>query len=144
GSTSFQACATARGLRKYLLTHANGQGPISRVMPDERCVSHQPGRAIMALRDPIAAYNAANNAEAQFLCDFLLNAGIEAYTTPDESLAGFSILGPMPEIHRPQVWIDKSDVERAGPLLADFERRQADRDDEEVSEDEEPIAVVCD
>jgi len=81
----------------------------------------------MALRDPIAAYNAANNMEAQLLCNLLGEAGIEAYVTEDVSQVGVWMLGLIPEIHKPQVWIERTDTERARPILEDYERRAAAR-----------------
>jgi hypothetical protein len=39
----------------------------------------------MALRDPVAVYNAANNVEAAFVRDGLIAAGVEAYVIEDLS-----------------------------------------------------------
>jgi hypothetical protein len=80
----------------------------------------------MALRDPVAAYDAANNLEAIFVRDALVAAGVEAYVTEDISQVGVWALGLIPEIHKPQVWVDRSDLERVKPLLDDFEQRAAE------------------
>jgi hypothetical protein len=47
----------------------------------------------MALRDPVAVYNAANNLEAQLLSNRLNEAGIEAHVTEDVSIVGVWLLG---------------------------------------------------
>ena len=67
----------------------------------------------MAISHPIAVYNAENNVEAQMLCAYLDQNGIEAYPTLDDSVVGFWSFGVLPEIHKPQVWVDKSKVEAA-------------------------------
>jgi hypothetical protein len=96
----------------------------------------------VALRDPVAVYNAATNMEAQFLCNLLCDAGVEAFLTEDISRAGTWFGGLVPEIHKPQVWVERDDVERAVPVLEEYERRTAKR----RSADEEsgrPIPAVC-
>jgi hypothetical protein len=50
--------------------------------------------------------------------------GIEAYVTFDESVVGLGMLGPLAEIHKPQVWVDRSNLEKARPLLMKYEQRQ--------------------
>jgi len=80
----------------------------------------------MALKEPFAAYNAAHNVEAELVRNVLLAAGIEAHFTEDLMSLGIFAFGPIPEIHRPQVWIERADAERAGPILAQFERRAAE------------------
>ena len=96
----------------------------------------------MALQDPVAVYNAANNVEAQLLCNLLVDAGIEAFVTEDVSQVGVWLLGLIPEIHKPQVWVDRSNVEGAAPLIEEFDDRlieQAGVDEVELP-DETPDA----
>lgn len=81
----------------------------------------------MVLRDPIAAYNAGSNTEAHLVCGLLHEAGIEAVALEDNSQAGVWIGGTIPVIHKPQVWIERNDGERARPVLADYERRNVER-----------------
>ncbi|HEX4607870.1 MAG TPA: DUF2007 domain-containing protein [Urbifossiella sp.] len=99
----------------------------------------------MALRDPFAAYNAASNIEAHLVCGLLLDAGIEAVVIEDVSQVGVWLGGPVSEIHKPQVWIERSDIERARPVLTDYDRRNADRRAAERVEAEEglPVVAVC-
>jgi hypothetical protein len=80
----------------------------------------------MPLRDPVAVYNAANNTQAMVVRDALAAAGVEAFVTEDLSVVGTWIGGFIPEIHKPQVWVDRADVERAAPVLVEYERRAAE------------------
>jgi hypothetical protein len=96
----------------------------------------------MSLRDPVAVYNAATNEEARLLCDLLLKVGIEAYLMEDLSVVGAWVGGLVPEIHKPQVWVDRDDVERAVASLEDYERRSAERRGT-APIDERPVEAVC-
>ncbi len=95
------------------------------------------------MRKPIAVYNAATNLEAHAVKGLLTAAGIEAFAVDDVSLAGFSAFGTLPEIHKPQVWIDESDLERARPLLQAYEKSQAERGAAAAEGEAAPIEVVC-
>src|SRR5437870_2028767 len=99
----------------------------------------------MALRDPVAVYNAANNLEVHFVRDALVAAGIEAFLTEDVSQIGMWLGGLMPEIHKPQVWVDRTDMERAKPVLDEFERRAAELRGANVDDAEAgaPVEAVC-
>jgi hypothetical protein len=97
----------------------------------------------MALRDPVAVYNAANNLEAHFVCEALAAAGVEAYPTEDVSQIGTWVGGLVPELHKPQVWVEREDVARAVPVLEDFERRKAELQSEGGGDAGPPIEVVC-
>ena len=90
----------------------------------------------MALRDPVAVYNAANNMEAHTVRSLLVDAGIEAFVTEDVSTVGVWMFGLISEIHKPQVWIDRSNIEQAVPHINEYECRlkeRADMDDENES-----------
>jgi uncharacterized membrane protein YhaH (DUF805 family) len=93
----------------------------------------------VAFRDPLAAYNAASNLEAHLVCDLLLEAGIDALVIEDVSQAGTWLGGMTPEIHKPQVWIERADADRAAPVLAEYERKLAERQDDTG----EGIQVTC-
>jgi hypothetical protein len=96
----------------------------------------------MPLRDPVAVYNAANNVEAHLLRNALGTAGVEAFVTEDISQG---ILGLIPEIHKPQVWVERADVERVKPILDDYERRAAELRDANTQDEqtETAVEVVC-
>jgi hypothetical protein len=78
----------------------------------------------MAILDPVSVFNAKNNLEASQLQLMLEGEGVEAYVTFDESAVGFGMFGPLAEIHKPQVWVDRSNLEKARPLLMKYEQRQ--------------------
>ena len=42
----------------------------------------------MSLSDFVAVYNAATNVEAHLVCELLIEAGVQAHVTEDNSLAG--------------------------------------------------------
>lgn len=88
----------------------------------------------MAILNPVVAYNAANNAEAHLLCNYLEQNGIEAHATFDESVVGLWAFGTLPEIHKPQIWVDKANVEAAVSLLAEYERGRSQRNAAERSD----------
>jgi hypothetical protein len=100
----------------------------------------------MGLRDPIAVYNAADNMEAVFVRDALVAAGIEAYVTEDVSQVGAWVGGFIPELHKPQVWVERADSERARPVLDNYEERAAHLRGDRASAAlaEPPVEVVCD
>jgi hypothetical protein len=80
----------------------------------------------MALRDPVAVYNAATNAEAQLIRNLLVDAGIEAFAVEDVSQVGTWALGLIPEIHKPQVWVDRCNVEGARSFLVRYEQQSGE------------------
>ncbi len=58
----------------------------------------------MALNDPFAAYNAGSNLEAHLVGGLLNDAGIASQVIEDVSQVGIGWVGPLSEIHKPQVW----------------------------------------
>jgi len=81
----------------------------------------------MELRDPVIAYDAATNVEAQLVKMLLTEAGIDAFASEDHSTAGLWMFGVMPEIHKPQVWVSSEDHDRAQLLLQEYEQQAAER-----------------
>jgi Putative prokaryotic signal transducing protein len=75
----------------------------------------------MAITNPIPVYNAKDNIEAHIVRNYLEQNGIDAYVTRDDSLGGIWMFGLLPEIHKPQVWVDRSNLDAAFPLLQQFE-----------------------
>ncbi len=98
----------------------------------------------MALKDPVAVYNAANNAEVYVVQDALTAAGIEAFITEDNAGQGLWALGMLPEIHKPQVWVERVDAERVKPILAEFERRKAELSGVQGDELAPEVRAKCD
>ncbi len=87
----------------------------------------------MALRDPVAVYNAADNVDAHLVCNALVQAGVEAFAVDDVSAVGLWWGGGLPEIHKPQVWTERADIERVKPLLDEYERQQVQRQQAEAT-----------
>ena len=81
----------------------------------------------MNLDDPVVAYVAETNHEAQMVQHFLENEGIAAFASEDNSLVGHWTFGSLPEVYRPEVWISRADVSRVAELLTEFERRKNER-----------------
>lgn len=101
----------------------------------------------MALTDPYVAYNAGSNLEAHMVCGRLLDAGIEALVVEDVSQAGIWVGGTIAGIHKPQVWIERADIERAAPVLTDYEQATNKRLAAEYNASgtaEPPVTVLCD
>jgi hypothetical protein len=100
----------------------------------------------MGIDHPVAVYTAENNVEAQQLCEYFGQYDVEAYPTLDDSLAGFWTFGILPGIHKPQVWVDQSNVEAARPLLIEYERelrRRRPTSDASQTASAGSIDVVC-
>jgi Putative prokaryotic signal transducing protein len=99
----------------------------------------------MNLKDPVPAYDGADTVEVHILQNLLDEAGITAFIMEDDSPVGMWG-GLVAETDKPQVWIEREDLERAKPVLVDYERliverRAADADaDTKVA----PIKVTCD
>ena len=71
----------------------------------------------------------------------MLNAaGLEAFVVEYVSPVGTWIGGLLPQIHKPQVWIDRSEIDRARPILEDYARAEERRSVAVVGP---PIDVVC-
>jgi putative signal transducing protein len=95
----------------------------------------------MPLRDPVAVYNASTNVEAHLACHALLQSGVEATVVEDHSTAGLWMLGTVPEIHKPQVWVERDDVDRAKSVLEEYEQQAATKREALASGD--PVFVTC-
>ena len=92
----------------------------------------------MAIRDPVAVYNAANNVEANLVRIALINSGVPASVT--EPIAGEWMF-----IDKPQVWVDRADIERAKPILEEYERRALEQGAAAPGDGAtgSPIELVC-
>ena len=97
----------------------------------------------MTLEDPVTAYNAETNMDALLAQQYLESNGIAAFATEDNSLVGYWMFGTLPEIHKPQVWVDRQDAEEAGRLLAEFERQKRDRNADRKANESKTIEVLC-
>jgi hypothetical protein len=71
----------------------------------------------------------------------LRDAGLEANVVEDLSTAGIWLGGVVGEIYKPQVWIEREDVERAKPVLDEFERQAMER--RRAAANAPDIEVLC-
>jgi hypothetical protein len=97
----------------------------------------------MALSDPVAVYDAENNVEANLLCSILNEAGIEAYPTEDVTQAGTWVGGIAPEGQKPQVWVERANVDQAVPILEQFDKELAERRRAEQASGANVVEVTC-
>jgi hypothetical protein len=95
----------------------------------------------MPMRDPVAVYNAATNIEAHLICNALFQNEVNAMVVEDASVVGLWFGGAMPEIHKPQIWVERADLDRAKTVLEEYERRAAAQRDSLAAG--EPIVVEC-
>ncbi len=78
----------------------------------------------MDFKNPVVIYLAQNNLQAHQVCGILIDAGIPAHTVEDISQVGGWFFGGLNTvIHRPKIWIDQSNAERAKPILEEFEAK---------------------
>jgi hypothetical protein len=99
----------------------------------------------MALCDPVAVYHAANNVEVHLVRNALEASGVEAHVIEDVSQAGTWVGGQISGIHRPEVWVNRSDVERAMQIVEAYEHRAAELRDKTTEDDTAggAIEVTC-
>ncbi|MFL5329497.1 MAG: DUF2007 domain-containing protein [Gemmataceae bacterium] len=99
----------------------------------------------MPLDDAVAVHNSASNPEAYIVRNMLADAGIEAYVTEDISHVAMGWLGQLPELYKAQVWIERKDVERAAPILAEYEQRMVVRHRAETAQtvSNEDLEATC-
>jgi hypothetical protein len=83
----------------------------------------------MNFEKPVIVYTAADNIEVHLIVDMLETNGVPAHAIEDQSLAGLWIGGTIGQIHKPNVWVDESTVEKAAHLIQDFEQRRRARID---------------
>jgi hypothetical protein len=81
----------------------------------------------MALRDPVAVFDADTNVEAQLVRTLLIDAGIEAFAIDDVSYVGTCAWGTLSGINKPQVFVERDDAERALDFLDTYEDRIRER-----------------
>ncbi|MBB3207825.1 hypothetical protein FHS27_003652 [Rhodopirellula rubra] len=100
-----------------------------------------PDANIPTLTDPVMVYNANGNLEAHSVVTWLESNNIDAYAVEDNSGAGAFAFGTMSQIHKPQVFVERTDAQRATELLAEFETQKKRRLSDIA--DADPIASQC-
>lgn len=95
----------------------------------------------MQLSDPVDAYHAATNLDAHMMCNFLLEAGIDATVVedlPPQVLGVLSIISPL---YTPRIRVNRDDAPRARAMLEEFERQKSER--AQPAAPGQPITVTC-
>jgi hypothetical protein len=90
----------------------------------------------------VAIFTASSNSRAQVLCHALVQAGVEAYVTEDESLVGLWMGETLPGIHSPKVWVEREEAPRAAAILEELQRRE-DELRQSAAEGGEELEVTC-
>lgn len=94
----------------------------------------------MELNDPIKVHIAKSNSEAHLIVSMLRSFDIPSTVLEDNSDTHLGAMG-WSQLHRPKVYVGKSDRENAEKLIAIFEANQHQRDVPDKTDDE--IEVVC-
>jgi hypothetical protein len=98
----------------------------------------------VALRDPLHIYDAASNDDALFARMYLESNAIEAFEVDHNSVVGNWLFGRLPGIHKPQVWVERADAERARTCILKYEADRREREGVGHSiDDDTPVQVVC-
>lgn len=94
-----------------------------------------------ALANPALAYTANGNLEAHSVVTWLESNGVRAHAVEDNSGVSLFAFGTISQFHKPQIFVDKEDLERAGDLLRQFETQRHARRRE--LDDAPPITSEC-
>jgi len=81
----------------------------------------------MDLKQPVAAYTANGNLEAHSVVTWLESNGVKAYAVEDNSGVSLYAFGTLSQFHKPQVFVDNVDLNRAAELLRRFEQQRNER-----------------
>src|SRR5690554_2420118 len=81
----------------------------------------------MDLKQPVVDYTANGNLEAHSAVTWLESNGVQAYAVEDNSGVSLFAFGTLSQFHKPKVFVDKVDLERAGELLRHFEQQRQER-----------------
>lgn len=77
----------------------------------------------MQFKEPYKIYTAESNIEAILIVEMLEAVGIEAFADEDQ----FWALGTLTQLHRSNVWIEKSTAPKAAELIRGFDERKWQR-----------------
>ncbi len=102
---------------------------------------HSSQRLSMPLHDPVVAYIPGSNLEAYLVQNALLESGVEAAVIEDVSQMGTWMGGVATQLHKPQVLVERANIDQARAIIADYERRTNERCQHEPNETQ--ILVTC-
>lgn len=95
----------------------------------------------MELQEPKLAYTASGNQEANGIVGLLESHGIAAFAVEDTSAGGFFAFGIIGQIHKPQVFVEAADAQRAAEFLRDYEQKRKLQSQELA--DAQPVESEC-
>jgi hypothetical protein len=97
----------------------------------------------MAISDPVRVFRAATNMQAHLLCGYLEQNGIETHVLEDNPTHEW-LFGLLPQVHKPEVCVDRCHVDDARSLVETFELEERQRNSQIISAlQSEPVAVDC-
>lgn len=99
------------------------------------------GMSESPLDDPVPAYVADGNLESHIVVRWLEANGVPAHAVEDHSGVSLFALGTISQFHKPQVFVNRSDLERAAELLQEFEDQRNLR--RKGTSDAAPIMSEC-
>lgn len=100
----------------------------------------------MEIENPVVVYTAASNLEAYDVAEALGLVGISAHVVEDLPAIAAWVGGLNSVIHKPQVWVAKTDLEEARKTVLAFEDRQRARraaDLAKISRNQTVILATC-
>jgi hypothetical protein len=95
----------------------------------------------MEFKEPFKIYTAASNMEAHMIVSILNSEGVAAFADEDQSVVSLWAFGTIRQFHQPNVWIDKSNVQKAAELIRHFEEQKRNRENADSSGNE--LQVEC-
>ena len=95
----------------------------------------------MDFTKPVKVYTAATNLDAHVIVEMLENAGVPAHVVEDQSGASLWAFGTISQFHKPIIWVDAVNQERATALIREYEEKQLAR--RRAESDAADIQVVC-
>ncbi len=81
----------------------------------------------MDLKKPVVVYVAGSNLESHLIVTMLVNQGIPAYAVEDQSGASIWMFGTISQFHKPKIYVEETDVERATELIEHYEKTERER-----------------
>ncbi|TWT50764.1 hypothetical protein Pla22_35070 [Rubripirellula amarantea] len=113
--------------------------------PPSDSESSQPAKNLNSedhdIPSPVLAYTATGNLAAHSIVTWLEYHGVQAYAVEDHSTVGVGIFGTVSQTHKPQVFVDQSDLDQATVLLRQYEQQRVERQKELA--DAPPITAEC-
>lgn len=95
----------------------------------------------MDFKNPVVVYTAPTNLEAHVVVTMLFANDVPAHAVEDQSGASIWAFGTISQFHKPNVFVDQCNYDRAITLIAQYEEQQRARANAQANE--EPIEARC-